>query len=102
MSDISIRQDVLDENQFEPSVDAAHIGVAVGKGVATLTGHVRSYAEKLAVEKAVRRVKDVQAIAEEIEVRCPADNKTAYDEIAGRALSILRWNSVVPADSVMV
>ncbi len=29
MSDISLRQDILDELEFEPSVNAAHIGVAV-------------------------------------------------------------------------
>jgi osmotically-inducible protein OsmY len=102
MSDISIRQDVLDELEFEPSLDAAHIGVAVENGVATLSGHVASYAEKLAVEQAVRRVKGVKAIAEEIEVRYPGDKRTADDEIAARALSILRWSAVVPADSVMI
>ena len=63
MSDLTLRQTVLDELDFEPSVDAAHIGVAVKGGVVTLSGHVRSYAEKLAAEQAVRRVKGVQAIA---------------------------------------
>jgi osmotically-inducible protein OsmY len=102
MSDIEIRQDVLDELEFEPSVNAANIGVTVERGVATLSGHVGSYAEKLAAEKAVRRVKGVQAIAEEIEVRYPGDKQTADDEIARRALSILRWSIGIPADSVMV
>lgn len=102
MSDITIRQNVMDELEFEPSVDAAHIGVAVENGVAALCGHVGSYAEKLAAEQAVRRVKGVRAIAEEIEVRYPNDKKTADDEIAARILSILRWSSVVLADSVMV
>jgi osmotically-inducible protein OsmY len=38
---------VLDELDFEPSVDAAHIGVAVENGIVTLSGHVASYAEKM-------------------------------------------------------
>jgi hypothetical protein len=46
MSELLLRQDVVDELEYEPSVDAAHIGVAVDKGVVTLTGHVASYAEK--------------------------------------------------------
>ena len=33
MSELQLRQDVLDELEFEPSVDAAHIGVAVEKGL---------------------------------------------------------------------
>ena len=65
MADIDLRQSVLEELDFDPSFDAANIGVAVENGVVTLTGHVRSYAAKLAVERAVQRVKGVHGIAEE-------------------------------------
>lgn len=102
MSDRQLRQDIIDELEFEPSVDAAHIGVAVDGGVVTLSGHVASYAQKLAAEAAARRVKGVQAIAQEIEVRYPDERKTADDEIAKRACDILRWNAVVPRDSVQI
>jgi osmotically-inducible protein OsmY len=101
-SDRQLRQDVLDELEFEPSFDAAHVGVAVEDGVVTLTGHVSSYGAKLAAEQAVRRVKGVRAIAEEIEVRLPSDKRRADDEIAARALSILNWDSVVPSDGITV
>jgi osmotically-inducible protein OsmY len=102
MSDTLLRQNIIDELDFEPSVNAAHIGVAVNNDVVTLTGHVASYAEKLAVETAVKRVKGVRAIAEEIEVRYPSDKKTSDDEIAKRALNILLWNAVVPRDRIQV
>ena len=102
MSDIELRQRVMDELEFEPSVNAAHVGVAADKGVITLSGHVGSYAEKLAAERAARRVKGVHAIAEEIEVRYANDKKTADDEIAARALNILLWNAVMPRDAVQV
>lgn len=102
MTDTNLRQNIIDELDFEPRVSSAHIGVAVQDGVVTLSGHVGSYAEKLAAEKAVKRVKGVKAIAEEIDVRYPEDKKTADDEIAARALSLLRWSAVVPTDSVMV
>ena len=102
MTDTSLRQDIIDELDFEPSVNAAHIGVAVDNGVVTLSGHVCSYAEKYAAEQAVKRVKGVRAIAQEIDVRYPNDLKTADDEIAKRALNILRWSAVVPQDTVQV
>jgi len=35
MSDSALRQDIIDELEFEPRVNAAHIGVAVDKGAAT-------------------------------------------------------------------
>jgi osmotically-inducible protein OsmY len=99
-SDLQLRQDVLDELEFEPAVNAAHIGVAVHAGVVTLSGFVPNYAEKLAAERAVRRVKGVKAIAEEIEVRLPSDKKTADDEIARRAVDILKWWVGVPAERI--
>lgn len=102
MDDKALRQNVMDELEFEPAVDATHIGVAVEKGVVSLSGHVSSYAEKLAAEKAVKRVKGVRALAEGLKVRFASDKKTNDDEIAHRALTILKWNAVVPQNAVMV
>jgi osmotically-inducible protein OsmY len=100
MTDKFLRQEVLDELDYEPSVNSTNIGVAVASGVVTLTGHVSSYAEKIAAEAAVRRVRGVKAIAQEIEVRYPSDKKTADDQIAKRAVDILEWNAVVPKGAV--
>jgi osmotically-inducible protein OsmY len=102
MSSLQLRQDVLDELEYEPSIDAAHIGVAADAGVITLTGHVASYAEKRATIAAARRVKGVRAIAEEIEVRYPSNNKTSDDEIAKRAIAILGWGTMALSDSIQV
>lgn len=101
MDDKTLRQNILDELEFEPSIDAAHIGLAVDNGVVTLTGHVSSYEEKLAAERAVRRVRGVKAIAQEIQVRYHYQLKTDDDEIARRAADVLAWN-LVPADSIQV
>jgi osmotically-inducible protein OsmY len=74
--------------------------VAVQNGVVTLTGHVASYAEKLAAERAARRVAGVRAVAEEIEVRYPSEKKTADDQIAERALKVMAWDASVPDDAI--
>jgi len=102
MDDKTLRQNVMDELEFEPAVDATHIGVAVENGVVSLSGHVESYAEKLAAEKAVKRVKGVKALAEGLKVRFASDKKTNDDEIAHRAITILQWSAVVPQNAVMV
>ena len=102
MNDKQLRQNVIDELDFEPSIDAANIGVAVDDGVVTLTGHASSYAAKIAAEYATRRVKGVRAIAQEIEVRYPSEKKTADDEIAKRALSVLKWDTRIPQHAVKV
>jgi osmotically-inducible protein OsmY len=102
MKDKQVRQHVSDELDFEPSIDAANIGIAVDEGVVTLTGHVASYAQKTTAEEAVRRVKGVLALANEIEIRYPSDKKTSDDEIAKRVLNILKWNEVVPQEGLQV
>lgn len=102
MNNSNLRQDIIDELEFQPSIDAANIGVAVDNGVVTLTGHVPTYVQKTATEEAVRRVKGVKGIAEEIEVRPFGSNLTADDEIAKRALHSISWNTVVPDGAVQV
>ena len=102
MNELKLRDDVLDELAYEPIVDPAHIGVAVDQDVVTLTGHVGSYAQKLAALSAVRRVKGVHGIADEIEVRYSSDEKTSDDEIAKRAINVLSWDSVVPVNAIQV
>ncbi|SEI05483.1 Osmotically-inducible protein OsmY, contains BON domain [Methylobacterium sp. 275MFSha3.1] len=102
MTDKDLRRDVLDELDFDPSLDAGDIGVAVSGGVVTLTGHVGSYAEKVEAERAVRRVRGVRAIAQEIEVRYADDKKVADDQIAARALAIIDWSVHLPKQAIQV
>ena len=89
MNELKLRDDILDELAYEPIVDAAHIGVAVDQNVITLTGHVSSYAQKLAAVAAVRRVKGVHGIA-----------RTSDDELVKRAINVLSWDSVVPSEAI--
>lgn len=102
MDDIDTRQSVLDALEFEPSIDAASIGVAVDSGVVTLTGHVPTYSEKLKAEELAMAVRGVKGIAQEIEVRPIGAHPAADDEIARRILDVLRWSTSLPADMVKV
>jgi len=100
--ELKLQQRVIDELEFEPAVNAAHIGVSVRGSVVTLTGHVETFAEKFAAERAARRIKGVSAVAQEIEVHLSVDKKTADDEIAQRAVKILEWDVAVPSDTIAV
>ncbi len=102
MDDITLRQLILDELEFEPSIDAGNIGVAVENGVATLSGHVPTYAQKETAERATRRIKGVKAIAQGIEVRPVGTHRTADDEIAKRAVNTIGWHVTIPKDAVQV
>ena len=86
---------MLDELSWEPSVTAGHIGVSAKGGVVELSGHVGSFAEKLAAEMAARRVKGVKGVkgvkvvAEEIEVKLPFSAKLSDEQIAAAAIDSL-------------
>src|ERR1700693_1556054 len=71
--DKELQADVIRELEWEPKVDSANIGVAVDKGAVTLTGHVNTYAELVAAERATLRVYGVQAVANELGVKLGSD-----------------------------
>lgn len=100
--DGKLQHKVLTELSWDPSIDAAHIGVTAENGVITLSGHVSSFAQKRAAEEAARRIKGVEAVAEEIEVRLPFEAKRADDQIAAAALERLNWDPTVPKHAVQV
>lgn len=101
-SDIALRQHILDEFDWEPALDGAHIGVVVEDGVVTLTGYVRSYAERAIAEDVVGRIRGVKAVAQELQVRLAHNQQRDDDQIARRALKIIAWDTTVPADQVKV
>jgi osmotically-inducible protein OsmY len=93
---------VLEEPNWEPTVTASHLLVTANAGILTLPGHVQSLAEKHAAEGAAFRVKGVQGVAEELEVRLPFEGKSGDDEIAAAALQVLAWDVLVPQDPIML
>jgi osmotically-inducible protein OsmY len=100
--DTQLKQSVLDELKWEPSVNASDIGVTTKDGIVTLMGTVGTYTEKHAAETAALRVKDVKAVAEEIEVKLPFDVKHSDADIARAATERMAWNVSVPKDAVKV
>lgn len=91
-----LRNAVLAALDGDPAINAARIGVAVEEGVVTLIGTVGTLAEKWAVEDAVKRVKGVHAIAEEIEVDLPSTHRRSDTDIARAAADAIAWDSLLP------
>jgi osmotically-inducible protein OsmY len=100
MSDLTIKQDVEAELQWEPSINAAGIGVAVKEGIVTLTGRVASYAEKMAAARAAARVTGVRAVANDLEVGLPPAHQRTDEEIARTIANALASHASVPPDSI--
>jgi len=99
-SDDLIRSDVLYELKWDPKITSNDIAVAVKDGVVTLSGFVRSYWEKDAAEKAVKRVYGVRAVANDIEVKLGVTRTDP--EIARDAVQELQSHIGIPADKIKV
>jgi osmotically-inducible protein OsmY len=102
MKDQALKSRVETELEWNPSVDATRVGVAVNKAVVTLSGVVGSYAEKTAIERAALNIRGVHGLAEGVTVRPFGETGIADDEIAERALLSLEWDVMVPDDRVQV
>ncbi len=101
-TDAQLQQDVIAELNWEPSVNAAQIGVGVKDGIVTLAGHVDSYAEKYDAERAAQRVSGVKALAVEIDVRLPGLSKRTDADIARSAENVLEWMANLPKSAIKV
>jgi len=92
-SDKEIKEDVLAELKYEPSVKITDIGVLVKDGTVTLNGFATSYGEKYDAVKTAKRVGGVRAIADDIEVKFPESLKRNDGDIATAAANNVEWLS---------
>jgi osmotically-inducible protein OsmY len=97
-----LQRDVLDELAWDPAVDSSHIGVLINDSVVTLSGHVGSYAEKLAAEKAARRIAGVKAVVDDLDVRYLPERMRNDAAIAQAAVNAFRWNVNIPPNAVSI
>lgn len=101
-TDVEIRNDVLDELAWQPNIDEAEIGVTVKNGIVTLTGTVDDYTKKRTVENAIKKVRGVKAVAEEIEIKFSNSFERTDTDIAAAVVGSLEWNASVPEDKIII
>ncbi len=95
-SDLQIKNDVLEELQWDARIDATQIGVLVDNGVVTLAGTVSTYAERLSAQEAAFRVAGVLDVANEIVVEVPGSGLRTDADIARAVRWALEWDVRVP------
>lgn len=102
MIDRELQEQVQNALDWEPSVDAADIGVSVDNGVVTLRGDVKTYSEKATAERVALGVYGVKAVANDVNVRLGDGQQRTDTDIAQAAVSALRWNTMVPDEKISV
>jgi len=99
-TDAQLKDDVIEELRWDPQIsDPEAIGVGVKDGAVILSGHVPSYAERMAATQAAERVNGVKAVANDLKVELPGAPRDDVD-IAEAIAHVLEWNVQVPEDRV--
>jgi osmotically-inducible protein OsmY len=93
-TDVRLRDSVIRQLDWDPEIDDSAVGVTAKDGMVTLTGFIDSYAGKLAAERAVKRIRGVRAVANDIVVRVKVDRTDA--DIAADAARALKLNPGIP------
>jgi osmotically-inducible protein OsmY len=97
VDDKQLQESVIAALRSTPGVDAADLGVQAEGGIVTLTGHVPAPAQKANARRAASGVAGVRAVADDIVVR-PDGDPASDEDIARRAMLVLRWDATVPRD----
>jgi len=101
-TDSAIKHDVEAELRWEPEVDDTDISVKINNGVVTLTGFVKTYAQKYRAGNAAKRIAGVTALANDIEVRLSAGEGVPDPQLARDAVAALKaelpitWDQIKP------
>lgn len=101
-NDLQVQKNVIAEIRWDPLLNPAEIGVSVKNGVVTLSGQIKSYAQKLAAENAAKRVSGVKAVAEDMQVGPSGSLQKTDTEIAEAILNALKWHSAVQEEKIKV
>jgi len=101
-TDATLKKDIEAELVWDPAVRSTSIGVAVKDGVVTVTGHIDTFAEKRAIEKALQRVGGVRATALELDVRLSPEHRRSDTDIAEAVEQALKWNTLTPVNRIRV
>jgi osmotically-inducible protein OsmY len=97
-----LQRAVMEALAWEPSIDAAGVGVSTESGIVMLSGTVKSLPQKWTAVRMAQRVAGVKAVTDEIVVKLPGDTERTDADIARAAVNALDWNVSVPRNRVKV
>jgi osmotically-inducible protein OsmY len=92
----------MEKLKFEPILDASNITLSIqgNHDIVVLAGTVKSYAEKLIAENAVKTLRGVKTVVNEIEVDPYIRFKRTDIEIASDTTNALKTSVLVPDDRI--
>lgn len=101
-TDAEIKQEIVDELEWEARLHGLNIFVDVNHGQVTLNGTVTSYPKKMDAERAVRSVEGVRGVDNELEVKIAAIDRRSDEEIRHAIENAITWNSPIDENKIKV
>jgi len=101
-TDTELQKMIVEELDWDPSVNAAHITVAVKDQIVILAGYVPRYVDKENAEYAVKRIANVKAVVLQIEIKLSGCTRRSDLEIAENAVSAIAANTALPRDKIRI
>lgn len=98
--DYKVKQDVIDELDWDPEVEASRVGVEVSDGAVTLVGAVETFRQKQAAHNAAKRVAGVRSLVDRLEIELPIQHRLSDEGLAERIAHVLNWNVSADAKNV--
>lgn len=95
---LNLQEEVIEELAFDPQVRDDDIAVSVKEGVVTLRGSVPSFYQRWEAEDAVKRVRGIRGIADELKVDLPVTHVRTDTDIALAIEHRFDSNSSIPSD----
>jgi osmotically-inducible protein OsmY len=97
----ALRRELLDELEWDEKLGAARLDVIVeDDGVVVITGIAESYAQKVAAERAVKRVRGVHAVVNDVDVRVPGHHEPSDTELATAVVQALERDAWAPHERI--
>lgn len=95
---LDLQEEVIEELAYDPRVAADDIAVTIKEGVVTLRGTVPSFNQKWEAEDAVKRIRGVRGIADELTIDLPATHLRTDSDIALAIERRFASNTIVPSN----
>lgn len=100
--DVEIQYNIMEELKTIPLIKPNEIGVAVKNGIVNLCGLVDSYPKKISIEKAIKKIRGVKGIAQDIDVEFIGNHKKSDSEVAQNILKSIECDTTIQIHNLKI